>query len=78
MFAKTTHNMDCSKVILDVSDPDFVMFRFFSPDGPERLTVYVSLQDSEHKYQFFSGIEPYDSTILMEEKLNVSEDNTTE
>lgn len=73
-YTNFSASLDCTKVIVDTSDPEFVAFRFYQTD-PKRHwidwvvhTVFVSTTSGTKNYfNFHNAIEAHDKYILMEQ-----------
>jgi len=82
-YTNFSASLNCSKVIVDTGDPNFVAFRFYQ-SHPEKHwlesivhTVYVSTTSGTKNYfNFHNSIEAHDKYVLMEQ-VN-AEDNSSE
>ena len=74
MYYNGSMVMECTKVVVDASDPDWVVIRFMQDDDIiPKFNVSISPQ-SEKKFHFFNGIEGFEKTILLEQ---IDDSNTT-
>lgn len=59
--------MECTKVVFDASDPEWVVIRFMGEDNAiPKFSVSLAPQGYK-KFEFFNGIEGFDKTILLEQ-----------
>ena len=66
MYTSMSGTIECTRVVMYTDDPDFVAIKFYQGKHDCPLTVYASVSDGK-KFEFFTGIEAKDVTILLEE-----------
>lgn len=66
MYTRMNGTIDCTKVVIYTDDPNFVAIKFHQGQNEIPLTVYASARDGK-TFEFFTGIESKDVTILLEE-----------
>ena len=66
MYTSMSGTIECTRVVMYTDDPNFVAIKFYQGNHTCPLTVYASAQDGK-TFEFFTGIEAKDVTILLEE-----------
>ena len=66
MYTSMSGTIECTRVVMYTDDPNFVAIKFYQGQHDCPLTVYASASD-EKTFEFFTGIEAKDVTILLEE-----------
>ena len=66
MYTSMSGTIECTRVVMYTDDPNFVAIKFYQGQHDYPLTVYASASD-EKTFEFFTGIEAKDVTILLEE-----------
>ena len=66
MYTSMSGTIECTRVVILTDDPDFVAIKFYQGQHDCPLTVYASASDGK-TFEFFTGIEAKDVTILLEE-----------
>jgi len=66
MYTSISGTIECTRVVMYTDDPNFVAIKFYQGQHDCPLTVYASASDGK-TFEFFTGIEAKDVTILLEE-----------
>jgi len=65
MYASSSITLECTRVVIDTDDPEFVGIRFIQ-NGSSAHTVYLSVSEGK-RLQWLRSVEERDQTILVEE-----------
>lgn len=65
MYTSITNTIECTKVIVDTEQKDFVSFKFYQ--GRNLVLTTHASASSDKEFEFFKPIEAHDVTILLEE-----------
>jgi hypothetical protein len=65
MYTSITNTIECTRVVMYTDDPSFVAIKFYN-NRDCIMTAYASSSDGK-TFEFFTGIEAKDVTILLEE-----------
>ena len=72
-YVKINNTVECTRVVMYTDDPNFVAIKFYQ-NRDCVMTAYASAADGK-TFEFFTGIEAKDVTILLEET-NAQTDTT--
>ena len=63
-YTSITNTIECTRVVIDTEEPDFVAFRFYN-NHEAIITCYASCPENK-QFATLTGIEFKDKTILLE------------